>query len=226
MATNNSHEPTNCNRFGYARLDDDVIIKVKPASILKSYVNGFWCNKYTIIESYDFFTKRQKDVPSDVTKNMFCCYNETDTYFSRGFNKFGQLTGKYESTDINGLKTVMYLSNGKLNRDNDLPADIGYYENGNKRYEIWYVNGQCPRDGDLPTYVAYYEDGNKLFETWFVNGQFHRDGDRPAKICYYENGNKRSEEWYVNGQLHRDGDEPTDILYYQNGKKQYENILC
>jgi hypothetical protein len=55
---NNSSEPINCIRFGYARLENDIIIKVKPILILESYVNGFWCGKYTIIESYDFFTKR------------------------------------------------------------------------------------------------------------------------------------------------------------------------
>jgi hypothetical protein len=46
---------TNCNRFGYIRFTDNVIVKVKPTTIKKSYVNGFQSDNFTVIESYDFF---------------------------------------------------------------------------------------------------------------------------------------------------------------------------
>jgi len=221
MTTNNSLQTLNCNRFGYTCLDNYVIVKVKPTSIENLYVNGFQSNEYTVIESYDFFTKRQKDIHCTVTDRGFY-YNETDAFFNKIYDTFGQLTGKYEYADMDGYKTVCYLANGKLHRDNDLPAEICYYEDGNKLYESWYVNGQRHRDGDSPAEICYYEDGNKLSETWVVNEQLHRDGDLPAQIYYHENGNKRSKTWYVNGRRHRDGDQPAKISYYQNGNKRSE----
>jgi hypothetical protein len=157
MATNNSQEPTNCIRFGYARLENDIIIKVKPVSIINICVNNFRSNEYTVIESYDFFTKQLKDIHYVGAGRLFY-YNETDAFFN-DYNTFGQLTGKYEFVNFHGYKTVLYLSNGKLHRDNDLPAKICYY-------------------GD-------YSNPQKLkilVEKWYVNGKLHRDGDLPAEI--------------------------------------------
>jgi antitoxin component YwqK of YwqJK toxin-antitoxin module len=213
---------TNCNRFGYARLDDenDIIIKVKPISILASYVNGFVSDNFNVIESYDFFTKRQEKC--SVPPSVCFYYNENNTYFDKSQDAFGQLTGKYESTDLDGGKIIRYLSNGQLHREGDRPAQIEYYKNGNKEYETWAVNNEIHREGDKPAQIEYYENGNKYHEKWLINGQHHREGDKPAQIKYYKNGNKECESWSVNDELHRDGDRPAKIEYYENGNKKYE----
>ena len=126
----------------------------------------------------------------------------------------------------NGIKRQeRWFTNNKLNRDNDLPAWIEYFQNGNKKFEKWMINGQRHRDNDLPAYIIYYENGNKRFEWWMINGQRHRDNDSPAYISYYENGNKRFESWSINNQLHRNNDSPACIYYYKNGNKHSERWL-
>jgi hypothetical protein len=39
--------------------------------------------------------------------------------------------------------------------------------------ESWYVNGLRQRNGDLPAEISYYENGNKEYVSWYVNGQCH-----------------------------------------------------
>jgi hypothetical protein len=77
-----------------------------------------------------------------------------------------------------------WYKNGKLHRDNDLPAVI--YQNGDL---FWYKNGKLHRDNDLP---AVINTNGELF--WYKNGNFHRDNDLPAAI--YKTG---YQQWYKNG---------------------------
>jgi hypothetical protein len=72
--------------------------------------------------------------------------------------------------------------NGKLHRDDDLPAIE--YTNGGKS---WYINGEQRRENDLPT--AVFGNGNTV---WHINGKLHRLGGLPAII--HTNGNKW---WYI-----------------------------
>ena len=116
-----------------------------------------------------------------------------------------------------------WFTNNILNRDNDLPAWIEYYENGNKKYEEWLINDQLHRDNELPAQIEYYENGNKESEVWIINDEVHRDNGLPACINYYENGNKKYEEWWKNDQRHRDNDLPADIDYYENKNKRCES---
>jgi antitoxin component YwqK of YwqJK toxin-antitoxin module len=222
--TTNSKDEIKCTRFGYARHYDynNIIIKVKPVSIEYSYVNGFSSRNYTIVEIYDFLTKKQHSVDNHYLLSRFkgFLYNETDAYFSG--ETFGDLTGIYEFYDINGCRRIYHLSNGEYHRDGDSPSEIYYHKNENIHFEGWYVNGKYHRDGDLPTQIHYDENGNKEYEEWSVNGQCQRDGDLPAVIGYYENGNKRNECWFVNGQRHRDGDLPAEITYDEIGDKIQE----
>ena len=74
--------------------------------------------------------------------------------------------------------------NGKLHRDDDMPAVI--YWNGSKS---WFKNGEYHRDGNLPAYIG--SDGT---QAWWKNGLRHRDEDLPAVI--HADG---KQEWWKEG---------------------------
>jgi antitoxin component YwqK of YwqJK toxin-antitoxin module len=103
-----------------------------------------------------------------------------------------------------------WYKNGKLHRDNDLPALI--YKDGDK---LWYKNDKLHRDNDLPSIILI--NGDKF---WYKNGNSQRDGDLPAIIL-----SDGSEYWCKNDKLHRDNDLPAMILadgtqyWYYNGVK-------
>ena len=78
----------------------------------------------------------------------------------------------------------MWYKNGRVHRDNDLPAEI--YNNGT---QYWFQNGLCHRENDLPAII--YLNGT---QKWYKNGLRHRDNYLPAII--YSSG---SQEWYKNG---------------------------
>jgi len=72
---------------------------------------------------------------------------------------------------------------GKIHRDNDLPAII--LADGNQH---WYKEGKCHRDNDQPAVI--HPDGTQL---WYKEGKCHRDHDLPVII--YADGSK---EWRKN----------------------------
>jgi hypothetical protein len=80
-----------------------------------------------------------------------------------------------------------WYKNGKLHRDNDLPAAISL------RSKCWYKNGLLHRDNDLPAVTS--PNG---YQGWYKNGEFHRDNDLPAVI--YPNG---TQIWCINGKIYR-----------------------
>ena len=106
--------------------------------------------------------------------------------------------------------------NGKLHRDNDLPAVVRIC--GDKQ---WYQNGYLHRDNDLPAEI--YATGTQI---WYLHGLLHRDNDLPTLIKY--NG---TQKWYQNGELHRDEDKPAEIypsgtqIWFRNGKVHRDNNL-
>ena len=90
---------------------------------------------------------------------------------------------------------------GQLHRDNDLPAPIGYYENGEIAYENWYLDGLPHRENDQPAFKVYWESGEIEREKWYLNGELHREDNQPAVIVYDESGEIVSEEWHLDGEL-------------------------
>ena len=72
--------------------------------------------------------------------------------------------------DMYGTKS--WWINGKLHRDNDLPAVE--WKNGEKE---WYKNGVKHRDNNLPA-VEYF-DGHKA---WYLNGVCYRIDDWIYKL--------------------------------------------
>lgn len=87
----------------------------------------------------------------------------------------------YDSSDSNFAKKERWYNNQeKLDREDDLPAVIKYYENGNKGLESWLKNGVLHRnsselkDGvatDLPAFITYDRNGRKIEEVWFKDGR-------------------------------------------------------
>jgi len=119
------------------------------------------------------------------------------------------------------LKVEEYhLMNGKIHRENDLPALIcsdgilQWYKNGKLHRETkdwqgitlpaltfrsgqrsWWKNGENHRDeNDLPASIS--SDGSSI---WIRHGKIHRDGDKPAIMS--SNGDRT---WYRHGKIHRD----------------------
>ena len=45
-----------------------------------------------------------------------------------------------------------------------------FYENGQKKYEWWYLNGKKHREGG-PAIQEWYENGQKNYESWFLNNK-------------------------------------------------------
>jgi len=117
---------------------------------------------------------------------------------------------------INSAENQLWYKNGRLHRDNDLPA-----ENWKNGVQKWYKNGKQHRDNDMPAVIS--KDGNQY---WFKNDKQHRDNDLPAVI--YSNGRK---EWHQNGKLHRDNDLPALIFddgalyWFKDGRYHRDNDL-
>jgi hypothetical protein len=106
--------------------------------------------------------------------------------------------------------TTQYFKNGKLHRDDDLPAVINVLID---RYE-WYQNGKRHRNNDQPAIIDNY------CTEWYH--ERHRDNDKPAVIC------NNCKKWYWCGKLHRDNDQPAIFNprqhkeWYIHGKRHCE----
>ena len=87
---------------------------------------------------------------------------------------------------IDRFGNQFWFKDGKLHRDRDLPAIVGW--DGDKS---WWRHGLCHRDGDLPSSV--YADGA---QRWTKDAQLHRDIG-PAMVSdyhpprFYEHGVER-----------------------------------
>ena len=97
---------------------------------------------------------------------------------------------------VDELGNQDWYRDGKLHRDNDLPAMIRAL--GTQK---WYKDGKLHREGDLPAVI--WANGT---QNWYKYGKQHRDGDLPAEI--WSNG---TQVWCKDGKCHRDGDLPAGI---------------
>lgn len=70
---------------------------------------------------------------------------------------------------------VKYYNEGKEHSINDIPSTTEYYDNGNKKLEMWCKNGKIYRydneNNKKPYYIEYDENGNKreLYEVGYKN---------------------------------------------------------
>jgi hypothetical protein len=95
------------------------------------------------------------------------------------------------------------------------PTNVEYYENGQIKYQKWFINGKLHNENG-PAYISYYENGQIEYQSLFINGNRHNENG-PAYISYYENGQICTKAWYINGKKHNENG-PFHIHYYENGK--------
>lgn len=82
-------------------------------------------------------------------------------------------TGCYTKYDDNGnLKAYIWYSNGKIHRDDDLPAIV--FASG---LQQWYKNGKLHRDNDKPAHI--HPSGHIVY---YKQGRLHRNADFPAML--------------------------------------------
>ena len=101
----------------------------------------------------------------------------------------------------------------------DIPALIGYHNNGSISYESYYMNGERHRE-EGPAHTEYYQNYSVKIKVYYINNEKHRE-DGPANIEYYKDGSIFSEAYYINGKLNRE-EGPAYIEYYEDGSIQYE----
>ena len=65
-------------------------------------------------------------------------------------------------------------ANNQLHRLNGKPAWQRWYENGQKRYELYYENDLRHRLNGKPACQAWYENGQKWYEHYYENGVFFK----------------------------------------------------
>jgi antitoxin component YwqK of YwqJK toxin-antitoxin module len=94
----------------------------------------------------------------------------------------------------------LWNKKGKLHRERDKPAIIGYQKN-KTMHKNWFKKGDYHRDGDLPAIIDYYQDGKVKLEAWYKNGKSHRSNNKPAIIIYNINGKIIKKEWFDNGHI-------------------------
>ncbi len=113
-------------------------------------------------------------------------------------------------------------SNGKLHRDDDLPAHI-FHNSTNKSCWIktWYRHGKCFRERDQP--VEVNSTGTML---WFdSNGKLHRDNDLPAQIIRNSIDDPNwVKTWYRHGECFRESDQATEVN--SNGTMLWYDSNC
>ena len=61
----------------------------------------------------------------------------------------------------------------------------------NENKEQWFDNNQLVKE------IKYYENGQKKYEEYWLNDQLHRE-DGPAVQEWYENGQKDNEFYFLN----------------------------
>ena len=112
-----------------------------------------------------------------------------------------------EYKDDGNIHQIYYLN--KYGQGHNLygPACIGYYKNGNKSFEEYYIDGKCHRKNEA-AFILCYENGNKQLEVYYINGKRHRL-DGPAFIEYDENGNKVLTRYYLDGLEKADNNDNT-----------------
>ena len=84
--------------------------------------------------------------------------------------------------DVNG--TQKWYLNGKLHRENDLPAIIS-----SSGTQSWWLYGKRHRENDLPAIISSCGT-----QSWWLYGKRHRENDLPAYI------GSDGTEWYLNGE--------------------------
>jgi hypothetical protein len=116
-------------------------------------------------------------------------------YVKEWFTDSNKQTHSSIDTFKDPARTIYHNENG--------PASINYGANGKVDTERYHIDGRLHRDNDLPAYVSYHEDGTLHIQKWFKHGDLHRVGG-PAEIVYNIDGSLSWKGWYHDGQEHRE----------------------
>jgi hypothetical protein len=107
--------------------------------------------------------------------------------------------------------TVLTILGEAIFHREDGPAYIYFWENGEKKLEIWYKTGLRHRE-DGPAVIEYYENGKVKEKQWYIEDAQHRT-DGPAWICYDEEENIKTEYYFQNNLLFREDNLLTIVNY-------------
>ena len=99
------------------------------------------------------------------------------------------------------------------------------YSNGSVRSEVWFEDGKVHRDNDMPAAIYYRKDGSVKSEKWLNDDKCHRDNDKPALIYYHKDGSIRSESWYKDGVPYTPKEDTCDGKTVEIDGKSYKLTL-
>ncbi len=119
------------------------------------------------------------------------------------------------------MKSKTWFFNGLKHREEDLPAETTYFDNGQVKSKTYYKGGMRHRHGK-PASITYYSSGETKEEVYYLLDKQSRYscisfGDLPSAIRYNKDGTISYKEWCEQGKLNRLNDNPTSISYYKSG---------
>lgn len=103
------------------------------------------------------------------------CAPSVIEYYENGQKKMEEnhYRNKEGSTEHKHMVTEFYSKNN-------------YEFNDKKKSQRWFVDGKVTNnEEDVPASVEYYENGNVKNEAWYKEGKLHRNGNHPAFIEYF-----------------------------------------
>jgi hypothetical protein len=153
---------TTKNKFGLLHSIDD-----KP-SFIDDEGNKYWHK--------DGKLHRDNDMPSIIMNNG---------------NKFWYINGVPSRSDIS--LPYIEMSNGYK----EYRLENGGHKTISHLKEEWFDKNSDYHREDGPAYIRYNENGNIKYEAYYLNGKGYRKNG-PATIRYYENGNIQCEYYYLN----------------------------
>lgn len=83
------------------------------------------------------------------------------------------------------LLSLTWLNDkGECEAPDGLPSTIYYYPSGNIQRLVWHKAGKRHRENDLPADITFFDTskGDIQYATWFWQGLEHREGDLPSCI--------------------------------------------
>lgn len=189
------------------------------------FVNGkiIYNKEIKITESYYNFTEQENNYINQTFGNL-----KLDSYTKFKNNKLKKYETHYQNNNPKEEISLDVFDGSEIYVDylnNFLgPAYIEYYENGNKKLELYIIKDKLHRLNG-PALIEYYESGNLKREEWYKNHPKKYLGlhnlEQPSILEWYENGQKKQEQWYKNNKLWRKN-EPAVIEWYENGQKKEE----
>ena len=95
------------------------------------------------------------------------------------------------------IKSREYFNdNGQLHNEQG-PAVVSWYKNGQLCYQEYYINDQLHNEQG-PAVKVWYENGKLEWQEYYINDQQHNE-QGPALERWYENGQLWVQEYWIEG---------------------------